>query len=54
MLVEVFDPVAPDHAKKSYSFEGSAFKTTVSPSSNCVVLGVSVPPSVGLTDVVSV
>ena len=52
--MEALDPETPDHAKKVYSVDGVAFKTTVSPSSNCVVVGVRVPPSKGFTDVARV
>jgi hypothetical protein len=54
MLLEVFVPEMPDHAKKVYSLEGIAFNITVSPSSNCEVSGDNVPPSIGLVEVVRV
>jgi hypothetical protein len=54
ILVEVFVPETPDHAKKLYSLEGVAFNTMVSPSSNCEVSGDNVPPSTGLVEVVRV
>jgi len=54
MLVVLFSPDTPDQLKKTYSSEGVAFKTTVSPSSNCAELGKRVPPSTGLVEVVRV
>ncbi len=54
MLVLLFSPDTPAQLKKVYSSDGVAFKTTVSPSSNCDVIGKRVPPSVGLADVVRV
>jgi len=52
MLVVLFSPDTPDQLKKTYSSEGVAFKTTVSPSSNCAELGKRVPPSAGFVEVV--
>ena len=54
MLVVLFSPDTPAQLKKTYSSVGVAFKTTVSPSSNCAELGKRAPPSVGLVEVVRV
>ena len=47
-------PVAPVQSLNKYSAEGVATRLATSPSLNSLVLGVTVPPSAGLAEVVRV